>query len=208
MSDIIKQLEALKVIPVIAIENVDHTSRLADALVAGGLPCMEITLRTACALEAIKMASGRDDVCVGAGTVHSVEDAQRAVDAGATFIVSPGLNEKTVKWCLENDIPVFPGCVTPTELETALELGLEVVKFFPSEAYGGVKTLKALSGPYPEMRFIPTGGVNTENIAEYLALPCVLACGGTWMVNKQLIRDEAFKEITTITRNTMVQVSG
>ena len=178
----IDRLQSLRLIPVIALQRVEDAEPLADALCAGGLPCAEITLRTDAALDAIRALAGRDDFLLGAGTIHSAEQAAVAVEAGARFVVTPGFNPRTVKWCQENEVPVFPGIATPTDLEMALEHGLEIVKFFPAETLGGVPTLKAFSGPYGDVQFIPTGGINAGNLADYLALPSVLACGGSWMV--------------------------
>ena len=194
----IDSLEKLRVIPVVALEDADKAEPLADALCAGGLPCAEITLRTETALESIRALSGRDDLLLGAGTVHGSEQAKAAVDAGARFIVTPGFNPKTVAWCLENEVPVFPGTSSPTDLEMALDFGLKIVKFFPAEAIGGVKTLKAFAGPYRTLRFIPTGGISPVNLADYLALPQVVACGGSWMVKQDLIDGEHFDEVTQL----------
>jgi len=194
----IDSLEKLRVIPVVALEDADKAEPLADALCAGGLPCMEITLRTETALESIRALAGRDDLLLGAGTVHGSEQAKAAVDAGACFIVTPGFNPKTVVWCLENEVPVFPGTSSPTDLEMALDFGLKIVKFFPAEAIGGVKTLKAFSGPYGALRFIPTGGISPVNLTDYLALPQVVACGGSWMVKQDLIDGEHFDKVTQL----------
>ena len=178
----IDRLQALQLIPVVALERAADAEPLADALCAGGLPCAEITLRTEAALDSLRALAGREELLLGAGTVHSAEQAAAAVDAGAQFVVTPGFNPRTVMWCQENQVPVFPGIATPTDLELALEHGVETVKFFPAETLGGVNTLKAFSGPYGQMRFIPTGGIHAGNLADYLALPSVLACGGSWMV--------------------------
>ncbi|MDE0821010.1 MAG: bifunctional 4-hydroxy-2-oxoglutarate aldolase/2-dehydro-3-deoxy-phosphogluconate aldolase [Opitutales bacterium] len=194
----IDSLEKLRVIPVVALEDADKAEPLADALCAGGLPCVEITLRTETALESIRALSGRDDLLLGAGTVHGSEQARAAVEAGARFIVTPGFNPKTVAWCLENEVPVFPGTSSPTDLEMALDFGLKIVKFFPAEAIGGVKTLKAFAGPYRTLRFIPTGGISPVNLVDYLALPQVVACGGSWMVKQDLIDGEHFDEVTQL----------
>ena len=178
----IKRLESLRLIPVVALERTEDAEPLADALCAGGLPCAEITLRTDAALDAIRALADREDFLLGAGTVHSAEQAEAAVEAGAKFVVTPGFNPRTVVWCQDHAVPVFPGIATPTDLELALEHGVTTVKFFPAETLGGVKTLKAFSGPYGEVRFIPAGGIHAGNLADYLALPSVLACGGSWMV--------------------------
>ena len=178
----IDHLQSLKLIPVVALENADDAEPLADALCAGGLSVAEVTLRTECAIDVIRRLGARDDFLLGAGTVHSIEQAQEVVEAGAHFVVTPGFNPRTVAWCQEHNVPVFPGIATPTDLEMALEHNIDVVKFFPAETLGGVNTLKAFSGPYHNVRFIPTGGISAENLTDYLALPGVLACGGSWMV--------------------------
>ena len=203
MNDITKQIEDLKVMPVVAIENPDDANRLADALTEGGLPCAEITLRTAAGLTAIETLAKRSDFLVGAGTVHSAEQAASVVDAGAKFVVAPGFNPKTVSWCVDHNVPIFPGISSPTDLEQALEFNLDIVKFFPAEAMGGVKTLKAFHGPYRSIRFMPTGGVSAANLLDYLNLPYVIACGGSWMVKSDLIADGRFDEITRVTAETM-----
>lgn len=191
---------SMKIIPVVAIHDADHAEALADALIEGGLPSAEITFRTAAAQAAIAAIARRGDMVVGAGTVLSIDQVKQAVDAGACFVVAPGLNPKVVTYCLENNIPVSPGVCTPTDIETALDLGLEVLKFFPAETFGGLKTLKALSAPYTKARFIPTGGLNAGNVLEYLKNPQVVACGGSWMVKSAYISDKAFETITRLTR--------
>lgn len=178
----IDRLQSLKLIPVVALEDADDAEPLADALCAGGLSVAEITLRTDSAIDVIRRLGARDDFLLGAGTVHSAEQAEEVVEAGAQFIVTPGFNPRTVTWCQQNNVPVFPGVATPTDLEMALEHNIEVVKFFPAETLGGVNALKAFSGPYGNVRFIPTGGISASNLSDYLALPSVLACGGSWMV--------------------------
>ena len=178
----IDRLQSLRLIPVVALDRAEDAEPMADALCAGGLRCAEITLRTDAALDSIQALAGREEFLIGAGTVHNAEQAKTAVEAGAQFVVTPGFNPRTVMWCQENQVPVFPGIATPTDLELALEHGVETVKFFPAETLGGVNTLKAFSGPYRQIRFIPTGGIHAGNLADYLALPSVLACGGSWMV--------------------------
>ena len=200
MSDVIQQVAKLKIVPVVAIENAADAPKLGEALVAGGLPIAEITFRTAAAPEAIKASAKIPGLLVGAGTVLTVDQVKKAVDLGAKFIVSPGLNPKVVGYCVEQKIPVTPGVVTPGEIEQALDFGLNVVKFFPAESFGGVKTIKALAAPYGMMKFMPTGGVTTANLEEYLKTPAVLACGGSWMVTKELISGGKFDEITKITK--------
>ncbi len=200
---IVEWLDVFKLVPVVSLESHRSAEPLADALVEGGLPCAEITLRTDEAIEGIRTLAQRDDFWVGAGTVHSVSQAQQVVDAGARFIVSPGLNPKTVQWCLDQQVPVFPGISSPTDLEMALEFGLEVVKFFPAEALGGVPMLKALCAPYGGMRFMPTGGIHSGNLKSYLDLPQVIACGGSWMVKPELIQTGQFDVISTLTADAL-----
>lgn len=199
-SDVLKCIGQLKIIPVVAIDNADAAEPLGDALVQGGLPIAEITFRTAAAEASIQALARRSDLLVGAGTVLNVDTAKRAVDAGARFIVSPGFNPKVVRWCVDHRIPITPGTATPTDMEMALDHGLGVVKFFPCEAIGGLKTLKAIAAPYSMMRFIPTGGITAENLASYLAFKPILACGGSWMVSKELLNEKRFDEVTKITR--------
>lgn len=199
MNDILKRIGKLKIVPVVAIEDATDAKLLGEALVAGGLPCAEITFRTAAAEQAIRTIAKNEDILVGAGTVLTIEQVKTAVNAGAQFIVSPGFNPKVVDYCVNNNIPITPGISNPTDIEMALEFGLDVVKFFPAEAFGGLKTLKAISAPYGMLKFIPTGGINPENLPDYLAFPKVLACGGSWMVAKGLISAKRFDEITKIT---------
>jgi len=188
----------LRVIPVVTIHSAGDADPLADALIEGGLPCMEITLRTEAGAEAIQKVAARGDMIVGAGTVLKVEQVKQAVDSGASFIVSPGFNQKVVQYCVDHTIPVTPGISTPTEIEMALEAGLTTVKFFPAEAFGGLKTLKAMSAPYHMMKFIPTGGISPDNVVEYLRYSKVPACGGSWMVKSDLISKGQFAEITRL----------
>ncbi len=206
MIELLGQIESAGVMPVVSIESPEDANRLGEALLAGGLPCAEITLRTDAGLPVIEALAGRNDFLVGAGTVHSVAQAQQVVRAGARFVVTPGFNPRTVGWCLENGVTIIPGVSSPTDLEQALEFGLQVVKFFPAEALGGTKMLSALHGPYRAMRFMPTGGITAANVNDYLSLPYVIACGGSWMVKPELIAAQDFAEITRLTANTMHQV--
>src|SRR5689334_1278235 len=173
MNPILEQIGRLRIIPVVAIDDAADAAGLGDALAAGGLPIAEITFRTDAAADSIRTLARRSDLLVGAGTVLNVDTAKKAVDAGAKFIVSPGFNPKVVGWCVSNKIPITPGTATPTDIEMALDHGLTVVKFFPAEAIGGIKTLKAIAAPYGMMRFMPTGGITVENIEEYLKFPKV-----------------------------------
>ena len=206
MSEIVKQIEELKVVPVVAIKNLDDAERLADALTAGGIACAEITLRTEAGLPAIELLAKRSDFLVGAGTVHNADQAAAVVDAGAKFVVAPGFNPKTVAKCIDKNVPIFPGTSSPTDLEMAMEFGLDIVKFFPAEAMGGVKTLKAFHGPYHTIRFMPTGGVSMANLKDYLSLPYVIGCGGSWMTKGDLIAAGRFDEITRLVKETVAMV--
>lgn len=191
-----EQLYSLGVIPVVALDDADDAADLANALIEGGLPCAEITFRTPAAEESIKRITGRfPDMLVGAGTVLSVEQVKKAVGAGARFIVTPGFDPEVVDYCIENSIPVFPGCVTPSEITQAYKRDLTVLKFFPAGVYGGLSAIKALTGPFPMMKFIPTGGINADNLSDYMQSDKVLACGGTWMVKKDLISNKEYDTI-------------
>ena len=200
MNEQFNRVLARRIIPVVAIHNAKDADPLADALIAGGLPSAEITFRTEAAEAAIKAMARRGDITVGAGTVLTVEQAQKAIDAGAGFVVAPGLNPKVVRFCLDNNIPVTPGVATPTDIETAMNLGLEILKFFPAEAFGGLKTLKAMSAPYQAVKFIPTGGLNAQNVVDYLKFPKVAAVGGSWIVKSDAIAGGEFDKITQLTR--------
>lgn len=194
---LVQRLGQLGFIPVVKIDQAGQGSRLAEALLAGGLPCVEITFRTAAAEDAIRSISqGYPDMLTGAGTIITVDQAKRAVSAGARYIVSPGLSMPVIEWCLEQEVPVFPGIATPTDMISALAYGLQVLKFFPAEALGGPKMLQALSAPFEQVRFIPTGGINLQNLASYIKLSCVHACGGSWFVASSLISSGKFDEIS------------
>jgi 2-dehydro-3-deoxyphosphogluconate aldolase/(4S)-4-hydroxy-2-oxoglutarate aldolase len=199
-NEILSRLGQLRVIPVVAIEDASDAGPLGDALAAGGLPVAEVTFRTGAAEAAIRALAARPDLLVGAGTVLNADTAKRAVDAGARFVISPGFNPKTVRWCLDQGVPITPGVATPTEVEMALDHGLHTVKFFPAGAIGGLELLKAIAAPYGMMRFIPTGGITPENLGQYLAFPKVLACGGSWMVAKDLLAARRFDRVTELTR--------
>jgi 2-dehydro-3-deoxyphosphogluconate aldolase/(4S)-4-hydroxy-2-oxoglutarate aldolase len=194
------KLQKTRIIPVLALPSVADAAPVAQALVEGGLPCAEITFRTDAAVDAIKIMAKRGDMQVGAGTVLKVDQVKAAIDAGATFIVSPGINPKVVKYCVDHNIPVTPGTANPTDIEVALDHGLEVVKFFPAETLGGLETLKAFSAPYNMMKFIPTGGISAKNLLDYLKFSKVIACGGTWMVKAELITEKKFDQIATLCR--------
>ncbi|MGN0279418.1 MAG: bifunctional 4-hydroxy-2-oxoglutarate aldolase/2-dehydro-3-deoxy-phosphogluconate aldolase [Lachnospiraceae bacterium] len=198
--DMMKQIEKMGIVPVVVIEDAKQALPLAEALCAGGLPCAEVTFRTAAARDAIREMKKKENMLVGAGTVLTTDQVDEAVDAGAEFIVSPGFNRKVVRHCREKGIPVIPGVCTPTEVEMALEEGLEVVKFFPAEAAGGIAMIKAMSAPYGNVRFMPTGGITMENLADYLSCNKVIACGGSFMVSKKLIAENQFEKIEELTR--------
>lgn len=201
MNDTLKQIGSTGIVPVVVLNKAVDAEPLAQALVKGGLPCAEVTFRTDAAEESIRrIAKKFPEMFVGAGTVLTTEQADRAVGAGAKFIVSPGLNPKVVEHCLKKGYPITPGIMTPTELEMALGFGLDVVKFFPAENAGGLKMIKAMSAPYTMMKFMPTGGINATNVRDYLACNKILACGGSWMVKGDLISAGDFAEIEKLTR--------
>ena len=201
MDKIIEKISAMGVVPVVAIENASDAGGLGDALIKGGLPCAEITFRTAAAASAIRtLCNSHPGILVGAGTILTKSDAETAVDAGASFVVTPGFDGDLVDWCLDQSIPVIPGVMTPTDINAAINRKLNVLKFFPAEAAGGVKTLKAISGPYGSIKFVPTGGITLGNVEEYLSLPNVVACGGSWLVKKALISSGEFDTIKSLVR--------
>lgn len=206
--NLIDTIGSAKLVPVIKLNKTEDAIPLVDALVAGGLSVAEITFRTAVAADAIAaIRKARPSVLVGAGTVLTIEQARRAIAAGASFVVSPGFNPAVVDFCVEKLIPVIPGVASPTEVEMGLARGLNVLKFFPAEAAGGVAMLKALSAVY-EVQFMPTGGISEKNVASYLALKNVLACGGSWMVKPELIEQGKLEQIKQITREAVELVKG
>ena len=201
MNDILTKIGKIGIVPVVALDRAEDALPLGKALMIGGIPCAEITFRTAAAKDAISiMTSNFPDMLIGAGTVLTCVQVDEAVAAGAKFIVSPGLNPEVVRYCMDKGIPVTPGVATPSEVEQAIGLGLDVVKFFPAEAAGGLPMIKAMSAPYTGMKFMPTGGINKENLASYLAFNKVLACGGTFMVDKKLIAAGRFDEVSRLSR--------
>jgi 2-dehydro-3-deoxyphosphogluconate aldolase / (4S)-4-hydroxy-2-oxoglutarate aldolase len=202
VTDLVESL-GQRVVPVVVLDDADRAEGLADALVAGGLHVAEVTFRTAAATEAIRRMAKHPEFVVGAGTVVRAEQVDQAVDAGARFVVSPGLSPAVVARARERGIDVLPGVVTPSEVITALDLGLSTLKFFPAAQYGGVATLKALASPFPDVRFIPTGGVSLANLSDYLALPTVPAVGGSWMVPRDLMAAGDFAAITELTTQTV-----
>ncbi|AAO07979.1 bifunctional 4-hydroxy-2-oxoglutarate aldolase/2-dehydro-3-deoxy-phosphogluconate aldolase [Vibrio parahaemolyticus] len=208
MSSIKEQLKALKVIPVIAIDKAEDIIPLGKVLAENGLPAAEITFRSAAAAEAIRLLrETQPDMLIGAGTVLNREQAIAAKEAGATFIVSPGFNPNTVKACQEIGIDIVPGVNNPSTVEAALEMGLTTLKFFPAEASGGINMVKSLLAPYTDIELMPTGGINPANIKDYLAIPRVLACGGTWMVDKKLIEEGNWEELARLTREAVALVN-
>lgn len=207
--DILNKLSAAGVVPVVVIENAKDAVPTAEAMLRGGIDVMEITFRTAAAPDAIRAVSENcPKMLVGAGTVITLEQCKQAVDCGASFIVSPGFNREVVAWCVEHDIAVTPGCVTPTEIMEAMELGLKVLKFFPANVYGGLGAMKAFSGPFGGIKFIPTGGVNAQNLAEYISAPFIHAVGGSWVCPKADISAGHFEKITQLCREARKAVLG
>lgn len=201
MNAIVAQFQKLGIVPVVVLDDAKDAEALGKALCEGGLPCAEVTFRTAAAEESIRiMAEKFPDMLVGAGTVLTIEQVDKAVAAGAKFIVTPGLNPKVVQYCLDKKIPITPGVQTPSEIEQALEFGLDTVKFFPAEAAGGLNMIKALAGPYVTLKFMPTGGISTKNAPDYLAYDKILAVGGSWIAKKDLINAGKFDEIAAIAR--------
>ena len=201
MDKVLEQIQEIGIVPVVVLNDAKDAEPLAKALCDGGLACAEVTFRTAAAEESIRIMSEKfPDMLVGAGTVLTTEQVDRAVAAGAKFIVSPGLNPRIVKYCVDKGILITPGCANPSDIEQALEKGLEVVKFFPAEAAGGLKMIKAMAAPYVGVKFMPTGGINQNNVREYLAYDRILACGGSWMVKSDLVDAGKFDEIEKLAR--------
>ena len=207
--DMIQKFAALGIVPVIKLNDPADAVPLCRALAKGGLPVAEITFRTAAAEESIRrVAQELPDVLVGAGTVLTIEQADKAMNAGAKFIVTPGFNPEVVGHCVEKGYPIFPGCPTTSDIEQAIRFGLKVVKFFPAEAMGGLNTIKAVSAPYGDMLFMPTGGVNEDNLNTYLSFPKIIACGGSWMAKSDLIEAGEFDKIEEITRSAVRKMLG
>ena len=200
MNDVLKKISEVGILPVVVLDDAKDATKLAKALIEGGLPCAEVTFRTDAAEESIKLiAAEYPDMLVGAGTVLSVEQVKRAVNAGAKFIVSPGFDEEVVKYCLDNNIPVTPGVCTPSDVQKGYKLGLDVLKFFPAEPSGGLSMIKAIAAPYTMMKFIPTGGINENNMEDYVKYDRILAIGGSWMVKSSLIKNGEFDKIKDMT---------
>lgn len=201
MKPIEDQFYEYGVVPVVVLEDAKDAIPLAEALTEGGLPCAEVTFRTEAAEESIRQMSEKyPEMLVGAGTVLTIEQVNRAVAAGAKFIVSPGFDPEIVDYCLEKKIPVFPGCITPSEVAQAVKRGLQVVKFFPAEQAGGIAMLKAMAAPYTMVKFMPTGGISAKNLKDYLGFNKILCCGGSWMVKGEMIKNGEFDKIRELTR--------
>ncbi len=200
MKSIEERFAELKVVPVVVLNDVKDAAPLAKALVEGGLPCAEVTFRTDAAAESIRiMTEAYPDMLVGAGTVLTTEQVDRAVEAGAKFIVSPGFDPEIVDYCIGKNVPVFPGCISPSEVAQAVKRGLKIVKFFPAEQSGGLAMIKAMAAPYNMLKFMPTGGINTKNLKEYLACDKILCCGGSWMVKGDMVEAGEFDKIQKLT---------
>ena len=195
MHQVLEQIGRLRLVPMVVMDSAAHADGFGDALVAGGLPVAEVTFRTDAAEESIRTLAKRGDLLVGAGTVLSREQADRAIDAGAAFLVAPGTNPEVIDHCLLRSVPIVPGVATPSEIEEAMSFGLTALKFFPAENLGGTSTLKALSGPYADVMFLPTGGITPEKLPDYLKLPYVLACGGSWLAPREALAKGDFATI-------------
>ena len=196
MNEVLEKIQEIGIVPVVVLDDAKDAAPLAKALCEGGLPCAEVTFRTAAAEESIRIMSEQfPEMLVGAGTVLTPEQVDRAVAAGAKFIVSPGMNPRIVKYCVEKGILITPGCANPSDIEQALENGLDVVKFFPAEPAGGLKMIKAMAAPYVGVKFMPTGGINQNNVKDYLAYDRILACGGSWMVKGDMVAAGEFDKI-------------
>ena len=201
MNATLEKLSQFGIVPVVVLDDAKDAAPLAKALCDGGLACAEVTFRTAAAEESIRiMSTEYPEMVVGAGTVLTTEQVDRAVNAGAKFIVSPGFDPEIVDYCLAREIPVLPGCATPSEVAQAVKRGMEVVKFFPAEQAGGLPMIKAMAAPYHQLRFMPTGGINPENLKDYLAFDKILCCGGSWMVKGNLLKEGKFDEVCKLTK--------
>ena len=200
MNPVLEKIQKTGIIPVVVLNDVKDAEPLAKALIEGGLPCAEVTFRTDAAEESIRIMKEKfPEMLLGAGTVLTTDQVDRAVAAGAEFIVSPGLNPRIVKYCVEKNIPITPGCANASDIEQAIENGLEVVKFFPAEPAGGLKMIKALAAPYVGVKFMPTGGISASNLRDYLAYDRIIACGGSWMVSGDLVKAGEFDKIKELT---------
>ena len=207
--NVTETIQKMGVVPVVVLNDAKDAAPLAKALCEGGLPCAEVTFRTDAAEESIRiMATEFPEMFVGAGTVLTISQVDRAVAAGAKFIVSPGFDPEIVDYCLSKEIPVFPGCITPSEVSQAVKRGLKVVKFFPAEQFGGVATIKALAAPFTGVKFMPTGGVNAKNLESYLSCDKIVACGGSWMVKGDLVKAGKFDEIKALVEEAVQLVAS
>jgi 2-dehydro-3-deoxyphosphogluconate aldolase / (4S)-4-hydroxy-2-oxoglutarate aldolase len=207
MSDAIARIEDMGIVPVIVLDDPDLAAPLADALAGGGLPCAEVTFRTAHAAEALKAMAGDPRLLVGAGTVLTVDQVDAAIQAGATYIVTPGYSREVVRACQDRNVPVIPGVATPTEIQMALQDGITLVKFFPAEAFGGTKTLSAMAAPFPGLRFIPTGGISPGNLESYLRLAPVAAVGGSWMASAGLVSQRRWDDVSRLAAEAIAAVA-
>ncbi|HYF35232.1 MAG TPA: bifunctional 4-hydroxy-2-oxoglutarate aldolase/2-dehydro-3-deoxy-phosphogluconate aldolase [Prosthecobacter sp.] len=203
MEETLAKLAHHRIVPAVIIDDASTAAPLADAMVAGGLPVIEVTLRTPDSLRALEELAAREDMIVGAGTVTSLTQLDAARRAGARFIVTPGLDDPIIRHCRQRDLLVIPGAVTPTEIMRAQNLGLSTVKFFPCHAFGGLTTIEALAGPFPSMTFLPTGGIHLENLQSFLRHPSVFACGGTWMARREWIQGGKWDAVTQACRQTV-----
>lgn len=204
MKELLERIGEIGIVPVVVLNDVKDAEPLAQALCDGGLPCAEVTFRTDAAEESIRrMTESFPDMLVGAGTVLTIDQVDRAVAAGAKFIVSPGLNPKIVKYCNEKGVLIIPGCANPSDVEQAIENGLSVVKFFPAEQAGGLNYIKAIAAPYTGLKFMPTGGINPKNVRSYLAYDKILACGGSWMVKGDLVQAGEFDKVRELVKETV-----
>ena len=209
MNQVLEKIKEIGIIPVVVLDDAKDAAPLAKALIDGGLPCAEVTFRTAAAEECIRIMSEQfPEMFVGAGTVLTTEQVDHAVAAGAKFIVSPGLNPRIVKYCVEKGITITPGCTNPSHIEQAIENGLEVVTFFPAEQAGGLPMIKAMAAPYVGMKFMPTGGISPSNVKEYLAYDRIIACGGSWMVKGDLVKAGDFAKITELCKEAVEMVKS
>ena len=208
-SESMQKIFDLKLVPLVVLDDATDAVPMAKALVEGGIPVTEVTFRTDAAADVIRaMAEQVPEILVGAGTVHTVAQAQTAVEAGAKFIVTPGFQPDVVRWCVEHQVDIVPGTAVPSDIEQAISFGLSVCKFFPAEAYGGVKTLKALKGPYADIRFMPTGGVSLDNMNDYLALSNVAAVGGSFMTPSAAVKAKDWAKVTEACRTALTKVQG
>ena len=208
MSELLQKVEELGVVPVVVLNDAKDAAPLAKALCEGGLPCAEVTFRTDAAEESIRIMSQEfPQMLIGAGTVLTTEQVDRAVAAGAKFIVSPGFDPEIVDYCLSKDILILPGCITPSEIAQAVKRGLKVIKFFPAEQFGGIDTIKALAAPYTNMRFMPTGGISAKNLPDYLSFKKIVACGGSWMVKGDMMAAGEFDKIKEMTKEAVELVA-